>query len=66
MIPGTAMALSKNQQMILSGLGIGVVVGVIIGALGAYLGLPAGVRGALTGVFVVVGLSYMRKRMNRA
>ena len=58
------MALTKTQQMILTGLAIGVVVGLVVGALGAYLGLPAGVRGGLTGALVVVGLQVMRKKMN--
>ena len=50
------MALSSKQQMILGGIGVGVIAGVVIGGIGGYFGLPAGMQGALTGGLVVVGL----------
>lgn len=62
---GDAMALGYTSRMILTGLAIGVLVGLVVGAIGAYLGLPVGVRGGLTGALVVVGLQYMRKKMQR-
>lgn len=58
------MALGYTPRMILTGLAIGVGVGLVMGAIGAYLGLPVAVRGGLTGALVVVGLQYMRKKMN--
>jgi hypothetical protein len=59
------LALSYTTRMILTGLAIGILAGLVVGALGAYLGLPVGVRGGLTGALVVVGLQYMRKKMNQ-
>jgi hypothetical protein len=59
------MATTYMQRFILAGLGIGVVVGLIVGAIGAYLGIPPVVRGALTGVLIVVALRYAQKQMKR-
>ena len=59
------MALSNTQQMVLTGVGIGIVAGLVVGAIGAYFGLPAGVRGGLTGALVVVGMQVLRKKMNQ-
>jgi hypothetical protein len=57
------MALTGNQRMILTGLGVGVVVGLVVGGIGALLGLPPGVRGGLTGVMVVVALGWLNRQM---
>ena len=57
------MALTRNQRMILTGLGVGVVVGLVVGGIGALLGLPAGVRGGLTGAMVVIALGWLNRRM---
>ena len=59
------MATTYMQRFILAGLGIGVVVGLVVGAIGAYLGIPPVVRGALTGVLIVVALRYAQKQMKR-
>ena len=50
------------QQMMLTGIGVGIIVGVVMGLIGAYLNLPMGVRGGLIGAFVVVALQYLRKK----
>lgn len=60
------MALSNNQKMILTGIGVGVVIGLVIGGLGAYLGLSAGVRGGLTGALTVIALGYLSRRMRES
>ena len=57
------MAMTQTQRMILTGLSVGIVVGLVVGAIGALLGLPASVRGGLTGVFVVIALGYLSRRM---
>ncbi len=59
------MALTYNQRMILTGIGVGVLVGLVIGAIGAWLGLSAGVRGGLTGALTVVALGYMSSQLRR-
>lgn len=59
------MALTYNQRMIFTGIGVGVLVGLVVGAIGAWLGLSAGVRGGLTGAFTVVALGYMSSQMRR-
>lgn len=60
------MALSYNQKLLLSAIGIGVVVGLVVGGLGAYLNLSAGIRGGLTGAITVIALQYLRKQMKRS
>ena len=59
------MALSPNQKLLLSAIGIGVVVGLVVGGLGAYLNLSAGIRGGITGAITVIALQYLRKQMPR-
>ena len=59
------MVTSYMQRFLLAGMGIGVVVGLIVGAIGVYLGIPPVVRGALTGVLIVVALRYVQKQMKQ-
>jgi hypothetical protein len=56
------MALSSMQKTVLTAIGVGVVVGIVVGGIGAMLGLPASIRGALTGVIVVIALGWMSRR----
>jgi hypothetical protein len=57
------MALSSMQKTILTAIGVGVVVGIVVGGVGALLGLPASIRGALTGVAIVIALGWLNRRV---
>jgi hypothetical protein len=60
------MAITTNQRLIFSGIGVGVVIGLIVGAIGAYLNMSAGIRGGITGALTVVALMFLRKQMKRS
>jgi hypothetical protein len=60
------MTLSYTQKMVLTGIGVGVGVGLVVGAVGALLNLSPGVRGGLTGGFVVIALGWLNRRMREA
>ena len=57
------MALTRTQQMVLTGIGVGVVIGLVVGWIGAVLGLPDSVRGGLIGAFVAVALGRLNRPM---
>lgn len=57
------MALTRTQQMVLTGIGVGIVIGLVVGAIGGALRLPDSVRGGLIGAFVVVALGRLNRPM---
>ncbi|HEX6313691.1 MAG TPA: hypothetical protein VFZ73_02485 [Gemmatimonadaceae bacterium] len=60
------MTLTHTQKMVLTGIGVGIAVGLIVGAVGALLNLSPGVRGGLTGGFVVLALGWLNRRMRES
>jgi hypothetical protein len=60
------MAITTNQRLIFSGIGVGVVIGLLMGLIGAFLNLSAGVTGGITGALIVAALQVLRRQMNSA
>ena len=64
--PIRIMAITTNQRLIFSGIGVGVVIGLVMGVIGAYLNLSAGVRGGITGALIVAALQILRRQMKKS